>query len=285
MKPLYITMRQHGILTTLLFLLTFATTAQAGESLWREVATELTMPYGVLLVNDETYVSTVPDIVTVDEKTGDVTTVKTLTEASPSGMLLDEDRSIVAVENGTGSLLRFDQDFNLTEVIAQGLGDPVTVKRQGKAYYVSDYNFGTGEGRLLRVDRSSHPKVYAQLSAPGGFHVDEDGIVISEFDTGQLVALTHRGHHKQVIAEGLGRPLDVIALERGYLVTDFGGFDGTQGRLLHVGSNGRVTVLDDSELGNPAGLKIHGGALYVTDLIGGRLLKANLYQLFSQTEW
>ena len=284
MKPLYVTMK-HGTLAQLLLLLTFTATVQAEEGVWQEVTTGLTMPYGVLLVDDKTYVSTVPDIVSVNEQTGDFTTVKTLSEASPSGMLLDEDRSIVAVENGTGALLRFDRNFNQIEVMARGLGDPVTVKRHGRDFYVADYDFGNGEGRLLKIGRSENPKVYAELAAPGGFHVEDDGVVISEFDAGQLVVLMHRGHRKQVIAEGLGRPLDVVALERGYLVTDFGGFDGTQGRLLHVGKNGRVTVLDDAELGNPAGLKVHGGVVYVTDLIGGRLLKANLYQLFSQAEW
>ncbi len=266
-------------------LLWVAAAAHAENELWQEVATGLAMPYGTLLVEDSTYVSTVPEILSVDEQNGSSTVVATFAEGSPSGMLLDDDRTIVAVENGSGSLLRVDQDFNPIAIIAEGLGDPVTVKRFGKAYYVTDYNFGTGDGRLLRIGPSGQPKVYAKLSAPGSFHIDEGGIVVAEFDSGTLVHITHQGRQKQIIAQDLGNPLDVVAYDDGYLVSDFGNFDGKKGRLLYVTRSGRVTVLGDGELGNPAGLLVQGGALYVTDLIGGRLLKANLYQLFAQVRW
>ncbi|WP_416398885.1 SMP-30/gluconolactonase/LRE family protein [Allohahella sp. A8] len=275
-----------GVVLAALALVAMSQARAEQPALWQQVASDLPMPYGVLLIDEKLYVSTVPDIVEVGEETGTHHPVKTLAEASPSGLLLDKDRTIVAVENGTGSLIRFNQNFEQLEVLAEGLGDPVTVKRLGNFYYVTDYNFGKGDGRLLRVTPGGATKVYAKLSGPGGFTIDKDEIFVAEFDKGQLVSLQKKGKVRQVVASGLGKPLDIVRLDSGgFIVSDFGGFDGATGRLLHVGENGRVTVLDSSTLGNPAGLLIHGGSLYVTDLIGGRLFKANLYKLLAETNW
>jgi hypothetical protein len=171
-----------------------------------------------------------------------------------------------------------------SSVLAEGLGDPITVKETNDAYLVVDYNFGLPNGRLLKIDKKAPspatPEVLLLLDGPGSFYIDMDNsIYISKFDSGDLVEFNSKTGSQRVVASGLGRPLDVIRVNQdGFLVSDFGGFD-TTGRLLFVSNDGGVAVLNSNSISNPTGLFASGKYVYTADMIGGKLLKIKLENL------
>jgi hypothetical protein len=249
------------------FFLSNATFAGAeSNETWETVAENLQMPYGILVKSQKVYVSTIPSIGIIDEDTGGFDEKTALANGSPAGFIKDKS-GFVVVENGTGRLLSFDRHFVQSSVLAEGLGDPITVKETNDAYLVVDYNFGLPNGRLLKIDKKAPspatPEVLLLLDGPGSFYIDMDNsIYISKFDSGDLVEFNSK----------------IRVNQDGFLVSDFGGFD-TTGRLLFVSNDGGVAVLNSNSISNPTGLFASGKYVYTADMIGGKLLKIKLENL------
>ncbi len=260
-------------------------TTEAG---WDTVSSNLMMPYGILVKSQKVLVSTIPTIGSIDEETGAFYEKTALANGSPAGFIKAENGYVV-VENGTGRLLAFDKNFSDSQVIAEGLGDPITVKETKDAYLVVDYNFGLPNGRLMSISKKSKwpvsPKILLTLDGPGSFYVDKNDLVyISKFDSGDLIEFNLKTKSQRIVATGLGRPLDVVRVNKeGFLVSDFGGFD-TTGRLLFVSNEGAVVTLNSDSIANPTGLFLTEKFVYTTDMTGGKLLKARTFNLLCSSK-
>jgi len=244
------------------------------------IATGLDQPYITELVNTDMIVAVNGAVLKINKK-GDTTHLTDITPGSPSGVL-QAGSDFLSIDNTMGSLSLMTWDGQFIKTVATGLGDPVNLVRRGKEYFVTDYNKGLGNGRLLRVTDDGNvitlPVAAAELGGPSGIVVDDDTFVVTDFDGGRLLRVSDSGE-VLVIATGLGNPVDVKVYGNGFLVVDFAGGTGEGGRLLYIDSTGLVSTLLDHDLGSPAGIEISGPNAIVSDIMGGQLLQVELSEV------
>lgn len=236
------------------------------------------MPYAMeFAANEQLMVTTMEGVKRV-RLSGEVSSFLNTAVGSPSGILRDGNTWYV-IENATGRLLKYEDGASAASVMHENLGDPVTLaKHQGKLL-VTDYDLGGGQGRVLhlRMD-GSREQVQSGgfFSGPSGIVGQPGRYVYTEFDLGELREVNAAGQMR-VLATRLGLPVDVRPYRNGYLVADFGGFDAPKGRLLYVTPSRRVHVIaDTAQLTSAVGLTLRGDTAYVSDMLGGRVLKVRL---------
>jgi hypothetical protein len=204
------------------------------------------------------------------------------TPPGPPGSVSKFGADFIFVDNPGGQLLRITRD-GVISVIATGLGLPNVAVQEGSDFIVVDIGTPTdemlGPARLLRVslDGNVTPIATQNLGGPAGLYIDEDGYWVPDFILGRLLLVSREGN-VEVVAEGLGQPLDIDFDGEAFIVTDFhNGFrpEGVgKGRIFRIFKSGRVEVIGRSgEVGNPTGLILRGPDILYTDVLEGTVLK------------
>ncbi|MCJ8270871.1 MAG: hypothetical protein MJK04_15900, partial [Psychrosphaera sp.] len=190
------------------------------------------------------------------------------------------------LRNADRSLLKVTDGGDIT-VVAENLGAPIEIARQGKDFIVTDFGDPmdvTLNSRLLRISESGEVTVIAEaepevfeLAAFAGIEVLGDTIWVTDFNLGRLLKISADGTVNE-IARGLGHPVGIEFDGSDFIIADFGdAMEGKDnGRILRVSQNGELKVISKGRVkavGNPSDIALLGADIYFSDIMAGRITK------------
>jgi hypothetical protein len=172
----------------------------------------------------------------------------------PTSVDVARDGSVLVVENGTGTVLRFAPHRT---VIATGL-----IKAYAVAVAPSGQVFLSANGHLLTLSHGRATRVRGAGSDVGPIAIARDGAIGYTTSTTAVVLRSGKAH---VVARGLGGPHGVAFARDGALLVS----DTDHDKVLRV-SGGKVTTF--AQIDQPRGIDVApDGTVYVVEATAKRI--------------
>jgi hypothetical protein len=255
------------------------------------VADGMNGPYDMIFDNGDMVVTTNEHLVKIKLTEGQSTEgaypVTTLAPVPDIALgVIQSGADYHVLRNADRTLLKVTDSGEIT-VVAENLGAPIEIARQGHDFIVTDFGDpmdNTLNSRLLRINESGDITVIAEaephvadLAGFAGIEVLGENIWVTDFNLGRLLKISADGTVTEV-AQGLGHPVGIEFDGNDFIVADFGdameGLD--NGRILRISQEGKVRVISKGRVkyvGNPSDIALLGADIYFSDIMSGRITK------------